>query len=505
MPPTHKTLLSSIGFLVLLSATSSVRSQNSIPDSTNPEVKSLSESDSAIEISSEARPIVARFNAYYKSIVEVSCAAELSLSMQGTEFDETILMQARAKRPGRVEVLAFDPIGAFPTSQFVSDGNDLFELSLKRNVYMISKMSSSFEALYQRTLARSAPNLPVEVFLALLSERPMQNLMKLSVEPGLIRKLESEIVNGTPCDVLVVNEKGSRAWVASEGAPRLMRYQNSEVVSRPRYLPRGAMARGLDTVLDFKKWVDQDTGEDWNWSPPDSAQRMATLHENADGPGPESGYTSMQLQEETPEGEPGLETSTGRLGFRRFGTTTDLPSTGLEPGTPAPDVSLSRVDGTTVTLDELRKNRPAVLIFWIPGEKFTQAVMARVIAAGGAFSDQVALIPIGVGGDSAEVIEFISNRPGFEGSLIDVGGKVARAFEVGMQPGIVLVDSDGTIRRNLLGPRPRLDERLQSQVTNMISTPRESSESGIRKSASPAVDSDGDSPANETNDDPASS
>ena len=265
------------------------------------------------------------------------------------------------------------------------------------------------------------------------------------------------------------------------------------------------MARGLDTVLDFKKWVDQDTGEDWNWSPPDAAQRMATLHENADGPGPESGYTSMQLQEETPEGKPGLETSTGRLGFRRFGTTTDLPSTGLEPGTPAPDVSLSRVDGTTVTLDELRKNRPAVLIFWIPGEKFTQAVMARVIAAGGAFSDQVALIPIGVGGDSAEVIEFISNRPGFEGSLIDVGGKVARAFEVGMQPGIVLVDSDGTIRRNLLGPRPRLDERLKSQVTNMISTPRESSESGTRKSASPPVDSDGDSPANETNDDPASS
>ena len=497
---TNKTHLCFLVFLASLSATDLLQAQDSVPVAADPEVTTASDSNTSYEISSTARPIVDRFNAYYKSIVEVSCDAEISLSMQGTEFGEKILMQARASRPGRVEVLAFDSIGAFPTSQFISDGNDLFEFSLKRNAYMVSKMSPDFEALYQRTLARSAPNLPVEVFLALLSEQPMQNLLKLSVEPGLIRKTGNELVNGTPCDVLVVNEKGSRAWVASEGAPRLMRYQNSEVVSRPRYLPKGAIARGLGTVIDFKKWIDQETGEDWSWSLPNSAQRMATLHENANGPGPEAGYVSMQLQEESPEGAPGLETPTGRLGFQRFGTTKDLPSTGLEPGTLAPDVSLQRVDGTTVTLTELRKDRQAVLIFWIPGEKFTQAVMARVVAEGLGFSKEISIIPIGVGGNPATVAEYIAKRPGFDGSLIDVNGIAARAFEIGMQPGAVLLESDGSIRSNLLGPRPRFPDRLNEQITTMIENPKQLSDPGTTRS----LPAGGDSPANETTDDPDS-
>ena len=447
-------------------------------------------------VSSGARAIVDRFNSYYRSVNEFACSGEMALSLDGKALEDKILLESRAVRPGKVEVIAFDRIGAFPTSQFISNGDDLYEYSIRRNSYMISKMSADFDALYHRALARSAPNLPVEVMLALLSEQPMQNLMKLSVEPGLIRKVGEEVVSGISCDVLVVNDRGSRVWISSMGAPRLMRYQNSEITSRPRYLPKGAQAKGLDVVLEFRSWVDHDTDEAWDWNTPESATRMATMHESANGPGPEDGYASMDMKEASDPDQPGLESSSGRVGFRRFGTTTDRPETGLPVGSTVPEVEFHRADGTTVSLEELRGDRPAALIFWVPRDKFTQSAMGRVIATGRRFADSCAVIPVAVGGDRDRILESISKRPEFKGSFLDLTGTAERGFQIGIQPGIVLVESDGTVYRNMLGPRPRLAERLADQLKTMISTARRSPDP--EATPSPSNGSEGDSPSTES-------
>ena len=234
--------------------------------------------DNEIPIASKAaRPIVDRFDSYYRSLQELSCSAEIELSLQGSPVGDRMFMSARAVRPNKVEVLAFDEMGAFPTSQFISNGTDLYEFSIKRNSYMISKAAPDFTSLHERALNRSAPNLPVEILLSLLSERPMENLLKMSVEPGVIRLVGTDEIDGTRCHVLVLNAEGSRAWVAADGAPRLMRYMNSPVVAKPRYLPPKVIVRGLDAIVTFKSWVDQDTSPDWTWTTPGSAKQMATM------------------------------------------------------------------------------------------------------------------------------------------------------------------------------------------------------------------------------------
>ena len=42
------------------------------------------------------------------------------------------------------------------------------------------------------------------------------------------------------------------------------------------------------------------------------------------------------------------------------------------------------------------------------------------------------------------------------------------AFEVGRQAGIVLITEDGAVWRNLLGPRPNLDVRIDSYLKAMF-------------------------------------
>ena len=492
-------------FATLLTETSSISAQEQesppLKEATPPIVE-----NAVPMVAQSARPIVSRFNAYYRSLQSMSCTAEIELFLNGDPLQNKVFMNARAVRPSKVEILAYDEVGAFPTSQFISNGTELFEYSIKRNSYMISTASPGFDSLHERAMNRSAPNIPVEVFLSLLSNEPMENLLKLSVEPGLIRLEGTEEINGTPCHVLVVNTKGSKAWVAADGAPRLMRYVNSQVVAKPRYLPRGVIARGLDAAVSFKSWVDQSSSSEWKWSIPNSAKRMATMHENAAGPGPEQGYSSMEMGDsaDEPNGRAG---SVGNR-LQRAGDSTASIGKGLPVGTRAPDVTLDHIDGGTTSLDAVRNSRPAVLLFWVPGGKFTQSSMSRVITAARALSDQVEVIPIAVGGDAKLVRLFTAKYPRFSGSYLDIGGKVSTAFEVGSQAGIVLIEADGKIWRNLLGPRPNLNVRIRSHVNAMLAQSSKESttknEGGSSTDQDSAPPSEGDAASSESPDGPSS-
>ena len=485
-------VFATLAFGLLLTESHSVSAQAQ-EDSSAKGAITAPDDDTVPVVSKSAQPIVSRFNAYYRSLQEISCSAEIELSLNGEPLQNKIFMSARAVRPSRVEVLAYDEVGAFPTSQFISNGVELFEYSIKRNSYMLSPAAPDFESLFERALNRSAPNLPIEVFLALLSDQPMENLLKLSVEPGLIRLEGTEEIDGTQCHVLVVNAKGSRAWVAADGAPRLMRYTNSPVVARPRYLPRGVIARGLDAIVSFKSWIDQSRGTEWTWSIPESATRMATMHENAAGPGPEQGYSSMEMEES--KDQPGVDSTAGRNRFQRADDSAKAVRNGLIAGTPAPDVTLEQVDRSTTTLDTVRDGRPAVLLFWVPGGKFTQSSMPKVLVAARALSDKVEVIPIAVGGDSELVQSFVSRFPAFAGSYLDVGGTVSTAFDVGRQAGIVLITADGKIWRNLLGPRPNLNVRIGSHVNAMLA--QSVDDSNKQSEGARTGDQDSSSPAEE--------
>ena len=414
-------------------------------------------------VSTEARPVLERFNEYYRAQSFLACTAEVALSYPISEETMSLGFSARALRPGNLEVLAFDDIGAFPTSQLVSNGTELFEYSVMRRSYMISPMSPGFDALWDRCLARSSPNLPVEVFLALFTSQPLQNLLKLEVEPGIIRLAGSEEVRGVACDVLVVNEGGSRAWVASEGPPRLMRYQNSPRVSRPRYLPRGANVMGLDAVVDFLSWTNADPDEPWGWQVPERAARRATLHESATGPGPEPGYESTELESDDVQGGsvPVFRLPGPDSGRRK------RPE-GLPPGSELPEGTLRSMDGSSTTLGTLLDGRPGVLVFWIPGGKFTQSSLGPVIELARRHANELSVVPIASGADPERVRRFTERFPAFEGSYLDPDGLIARSLETGGVPSVFIVNREGVIVDVRVGPTPGLLGVVRDRLSGLL-------------------------------------
>ena len=417
---------------------------------------------------SAARSIMERTNAFYRGLPTVSCTAEVWVRLGENAVDDKIGMRALAVRPQLVSIDAVEPHGYFPTNQFVSDGKTLFELSIRRQMFMLSDASSDLSSLHGRAARRSAPNIPVESFLALLSDRPIENLLRLDVEPGLIRLAGEVEVDGVACQELVVNEGGSRVWIRSESPHWVVRYRNSPVTALPRYLPKGARVTGPDVQVDFKTWsMSPPDKEDWSWQVPEGYVRMATMHESADG-GPEDGYDSLLLDENKGTGT-GVAAGNGAglmIGPNRQGPARRPkgPSTGVA----APEVELVGLDGTSRLLSELRGERPAVLVFWRKDDKFARTGFPRMLGSLRSLGDSVSVIPIGSGEDEDAVAWMIDWNPLFAGSMKDPGSIAADTYDVAGEIAVVLVDHEGVVRHVYIGANPRLDAVVLARTRNLV-------------------------------------
>ncbi len=258
-----------------------------------------------------AREIVSKTSAFYRALPTVACTAEVEVQLGEGTVDDRVAMRAIAVRPNQVSIIAIEPHGYFPTNQFISNGTELFEWSIRRRMFMTSPTSSSLEGLYERVSNRSAPNVPAEIFLALMSDEPIKNLIRLDVEPGMLRLVGEVMVEGVRCHELVVNESGTRLCVRAESPNWVMRYENSPVTAQPRYLPPGTKVTGPRIQVDFKSWsMSAPDNENWNWTVPEGSIQMATMHESAKG-GPEDGYAGLTLAENK-QGDDGAGDSPAR-------------------------------------------------------------------------------------------------------------------------------------------------------------------------------------------------
>ena len=423
-------------------------------------------------VDAPARSVVDGVRSYYRGLQTLACTAEVSVKLETRGLDELVYVQATAQRPNRVSIFANERHGLFPTNQFVSNGRVLFEESTKRLMHMLSPAPSDFDALYARVAARSAPNMPVEVFLSLLTSNPIENMLHLDVEPGLIRLVGEEEVNGVLCQVLSVNENGSKVWISKENPPWIMRYRNSPIVAKARYLPPGAMVIGPVITIDFKTWTTPPAGkEKWNWVVPDPSVQYATIHESAKG-GPEDGYTSMLLSEnETPESR--------QTGFQPVGggkADEDAPL-GLALGTSVPDVDLTALDGNATTLQAVLDGKPAAIVFWVPGTKFSNTSVPRLLAAMAPLQhDGLKLVSIGSGESLEKIRGAVERSDALAGSYADTTGLGARSFNLAGVFAVILVDSSGKVHRQLIGARSRIEQRVVPACERMMAAEKEQDE-----------------------------
>ena len=154
----------------------------------------------SVMVQDAARPIIETFDAYHRSQNSLMCKGEIRASLKDTKIDDVMFLSARAQRPNLVEVAIVAKNSMFPTDVFLSNGTELFEQSMRLLNYMISPVSDDFKTLHERVIARSAPNVPVEIITSLMSDSPMRNLLQIASEPGLVRLVGVNEVNGVICN-----------------------------------------------------------------------------------------------------------------------------------------------------------------------------------------------------------------------------------------------------------------------------------------------------------------
>ena len=422
-----------------------------------------------------ARPIVEQVDRFYRSLPAVSCTSEVEVLLGEGTVDDRVAMRAIAVRPNRVSIVAIEPHGYFPTNQFISNGKELFEWSIRRQMFMLSPAAPTLQGLFARAANRSAPNMPIEVFLALMSDQPIKNLLRLDVEPGLVRLAGEAEIEGVRCHELVVNEQGARVWVRAESPNWVMRYRNSPVIALPRYLPPGAKVIGPRIQVDFKSWsMSSPDNEDWDWVIPEGSIHMATMHESAKG-GPEDGYRALTLAGNRQNGNitDAAERRGSNLGLRvgpKRGAE-EQTSTGPKIGSTAPDVELISLDGTRASLSTIRADRPTALVFWMQDNKFSRTGIPALLTALKPFEKSMAIISIGSGENDAAVTTMIGSNAAFKGSMVDAGGVLARAFSVVNVPAVVLLDRAGRVTNVHIGQNRRLTALVTSECRELISVP----------------------------------
>ena len=409
----------------------------------------------SVMIQDAARPIIETFDAYHLAQNALMCKGEIRASLKDTEIDDVMFLSARAQRPNLVEVAIVAKNSMFPTDVFVSNGTELFEQSMRLLNYMISPVSDDFQALHERVIARSAPNVPVEIITSLMSDSPMRNLLQIASEPGLVRLVGVNEVNGVICNEIAVNQGGTHVWISKELPPRLIRYQSSPALMKPRYLPEGAIVTGPSITVDFKSWaISEKMKMPWKWTSPQNSNRMATMHENAAGPGPESGFDTMLWEEgqemQSTEG-PSLTRGVDSKNIQNIRKRNTTPLSG---GQASPDPTLVDLEGVEKSLAAIRNGRPAVVIFWVPGGKFSRSSMPGVIRAARGVSDEVVIIPIG-SPISPALVPDNRTMPEELADWCDLQGVAAGLFGVTGQPAVFFIDADGTISGSHVGPKPR--------------------------------------------------
>jgi peroxiredoxin len=143
-------------------------------------------------------------------------------------------------------------------------------------------------------------------------------------------------------------------------------------------------------------------------------------------------------------------------------------STGALPpapavGHPAPDFTLTDLDGNTFTLSELR-GQPVVLNFWATWCPPCRAEMPELQAASERLNGEVAIIGVNQGENAQQIAGFVQPL-GFTFPMpLDERMDVSRQYLVRNLPTTFFIDRDGIIRYTQVGPltEATLAQRLET-------------------------------------------
>lgn len=132
----------------------------------------------------------------------------------------------------------------------------------------------------------------------------------------------------------------------------------------------------------------------------------------------------------------------------------------LPSGEPAPNVEITALDGTPVSLAELR-GKKVLLYFWAPWCEVCKAVTPNLRWL--ARSDRVEVVSIASAYEDLASVRAADPKTFSDLALLG-GDDAARAFAVRAYPTFYVLDEEGRIQRSFLGYTSRLGLWLRTRL-----------------------------------------
>ncbi len=111
----------------------------------------------------------------------------------------------------------------------------------------------------------------------------------------------------------------------------------------------------------------------------------------------------------------------------------------------APDWTLTATNGESITLSKVAAKQPVIVLFWATWCPYCKAVMPHIQSIRLEHGDAVRVLAVHFRDDDGDPVAFVENA-GYDFTILPDGGDVAKLNGVWGTPGILLIDSDMTVR-----------------------------------------------------------
>jgi len=143
---------------------------------------------------------------------------------------------------------------------------------------------------------------------------------------------------------------------------------------------------------------------------------------------------------------------------------------GLALGKPAPDLTLTGLDGMTYRLRDLLGEKPAVINFWASWCPPCELEAPDLVYLSEKYKDDVVFLGVNMTNQDtpADAKAFVERHGYRFPILLDEKGTASRDWQVLSIPTTYFIDRNGTIQYKLLGVTTR--GRLEAMVQNLLET-----------------------------------
>ncbi len=137
---------------------------------------------------------------------------------------------------------------------------------------------------------------------------------------------------------------------------------------------------------------------------------------------------------------------------------------GLPVGTPAPDASVTTLDGQSVSLLELIGDGPALLNFWASWCENCEALEPQMEEIHARFGDRIAVVGVAVAVAQSlrRVRRHVERHESPYRFVYDAEGEAVRAYEALTTSIVVLVDAEGRVAATGVGPQQELVPQVEA-------------------------------------------